>query len=66
MQQIDSTMRRIMEYLSDELAPGEEKFISYTEIGNAIERSRHAVKYSIAKLQKLGKVRIKDRKLSLA
>lgn len=62
--EMNSTMRRIMEYLEEELRDGA-KFISYTKIGKEVRKSRHTVAYSIEKLKLMGKITIIDGKLSL-
>lgn len=62
---LNETMRRIMDYLTIELADGA-KFVHYKVIAEEVERSYHSVKYSIERLRRMGKLRIEDGKLALA
>ncbi len=62
--ELNRTMQLIMDYLAEELADGD-KYISYEEIGRNVHRGRHSVGYSIKKLQRMGKIDIIDKKLSL-
>lgn len=61
---IDSAMRRIIDYLSVELASGP-KYIDYVKIAEKTDVGLHSVRYSINKLRRMGRIEIVDHQLSL-
>lgn len=62
--EMNTTMRRIMDFLKIELKDGA-KYVSYERIAKEVDRKRHSVKYSIEKLRKMGELEIQDGKLAL-
>lgn len=64
--ELSPALQNVMDYLDEALAKGS-RYISYTDIGKALEkkRSKHAVAYAINRLRQLGYVRVRDGKLSL-
>ena len=62
--QIDSTMRRIIDYLTVELASGP-KYIEYEKIAEKADVCLHSVRYSINKLRRMGRIEIVEHKLAL-
>lgn len=63
--ELNRTQEKIMDYLRAELADGA-KYVSYTDIGAEIHKTRATVKYNVNRLIRLGLLDIEDEKLSLA